>query len=107
MIRTGLIVVVSIGLLACKKEKAASPPPPTPTPTPTVDDSLFVIAHPTVTRVSLPARFTAPLPASADEATRGSYPPRPFIRAALEANTYKMRDRFVDALTRAAAAGPI
>ncbi len=109
MIRTGLIVLVSIALLACKKEKAASPPPPSPAPAPTpaVDDSLFVIARPVVARVSLPARFTAPLPASPDEATRGAYPPRPFIRAALDANTYKMRERFVDALTRAAAAGPI
>ncbi|MDB4964282.1 MAG: hypothetical protein JWP01_4281 [Myxococcales bacterium] len=101
--RIGLVLLTCV--VACKKERASAPP--SPAPEPTVDDSLFIVARPRVTTMAIPTRFTGPLPASVRELERGIHPPQPFIRAALDANTYEMRQRVVAGLTRAAADGSI
>ena len=98
------VALVALCLVACKKERAKVAPPP---PAPVVDDSLFIVAKPQVNAMALPSRFTGQLPATLAELDHGERPPRSFVRSALAANTYEMRQRVIAALGRAAQVGPI
>jgi len=74
---------------------------------PSPDDAMFVIARPAIERVPKPRWTSAPLPASLADLEGDAVPPRPYLAAALRHGTVRMRERFVDAVTRAANAGPL
>jgi hypothetical protein len=99
-------VVVCLCSVACKKERTTETEKPDP-PAPVVDDSLFIVAKPRIETMGMPARFTGLLPTTVEQLERGEHPPKPFIAAALAANTYEMRARMLAALAKASERGAI
>lgn len=102
------IAVVLFFLVGCKDK--APPPVATTATTETKPASSvrYIVAKPVITRSPIPSRFRAPIPHDRKvvDTKPETFPPYPYMQAAIEANTDGMRERLMTSIRIATGKGP-